>query len=339
MPVLTRLDYAREVKLGLNNPRRLCHALGLDKDSNPQANGLFIRCPFHRERTPSCSVFSENGETRFKCWGCETAGDALHLIAVARGLDQARDFREILATGAQIAGLYALESEIRGDVPAEEKRHQPLPQPSPEPEPDYPPTKELLALWEEAGSVEDDTDASEYLVTRRICPVETSGRKLARVLLPHQQTPPWARYRGRSWQQTGHRLVLRMFDASGHMRSIRGWRITEGDSPKRLPPAGFKTMQLVAANHAAWEMLSGRDSAPRTLTVVEGEPDFLTHATRTYDAVIGLISGSWTSKFADAVPTGSEVVVRTHHDLSGDRYAAKVIASLSARCAVWRSEP
>jgi hypothetical protein len=86
-------------------------------------------------------------------------------------------------------------------------------------------------------------------------------------------------------------------------------------------------------------MFSGQDSSPRRLLVVEGEPDFLTHATRTYDAVIGLMSGSWSSKFADTVPGGSEVVVRTHHDKAGDRYARAVIDSLRLRCLVWRSEP
>ena len=339
---MTRLDYAREVKVALNDPKRLCQALGIAKGAEKQATGLLICCPAHGERHPSCSVTrAKDGTVRVKCFACDFSGDALHLIGQVKGLrtNDAGDFREILSWGARIAGLHSLEAEIRGDAPASETRHRPLPQPPPEPEREYPPQAEVKSLWDCAGPAADDRMASEYLVWRRICPVEASQRKLARVIVADQRTPSWARYRGMSWQKTGHRLILRVFDAVGRPRSVRAWRITDGDTPKRLPPGGYRASELVLANHAAWEMLSGRDTEPRTIVVVEGEPDFLTHATRTYDAVVGLMSGSWSSKFADAVPSGSEVVVRTHHDSAGDRYARIVTNSLAVRCAVWRSEP
>ena len=338
---MTRLDYAREVKLALSDPKRLCRALGLTKHAEQQASGLVICCPAHGERHPSCSVTRAGGTIRVKCFACGFAGDALHLIGQVKGLrtNDAGEFRQILACGAGIAGLHNLASEILGEDVVTEQRHRPLPLPAPEPEREYPPGEEIDRLWDESGSVEDDRDACEYLVRRRICPVETSRRNLARVIGPDQELPSWARYRGRPWTQTGHRLVMRVFDHMGNPFSLRAWRITEGDSPKRLPPGGYRASGLVLANRAALEMLSGQDTAPRSLVVVEGEPDFLTHATRTYGAVLGLMSGSWSSKFADSVPAGSEVVVRTHHDSAGDRYARSVISSLSVRCSVWRSEP
>ena len=34
-------------------------------------------CPFHEDRTPSLAVFGERGRQRFKCYGCDAAGDAI----------------------------------------------------------------------------------------------------------------------------------------------------------------------------------------------------------------------------------------------------------------------
>ena len=74
--------------------------------------------------------------------------------------------------------------------------------------------------------------------------------------------------------------------------------------------------------------------------VVEGEPDFLTWATRFSDAnetapgVIGVGSGAWSKGLADRIPDRARVIVRTHDDRAGQKYAAEVIDTLGARCDV-----
>ena len=40
-----------------------------------KGNSYFGLCPFHNEKTPSFTVFSESG--RFQCFGCGEKGDAL----------------------------------------------------------------------------------------------------------------------------------------------------------------------------------------------------------------------------------------------------------------------
>jgi hypothetical protein len=72
--------------------------------------------------------------------------------------------------------------------------------------------------------------------------------------------------------------------------------------------------------------------------VVEGEPDFVTAVLRwPWFAVFGLISGSWGPDFAARIPFGSEVVVMTHHDPAGDKYAEIVHRSVRGRAQVIRS--
>lgn len=83
-------------------------------------------------------------------------------------------------------------------------------------------------------------------------------------------------------------------------------------------------------------------SAPVRAVIVEGEPDFLTWATRFSDAdeappaVFGLTSGGWSPAIASRVPTGATVIIRTHQDPAGAKYAEVVFHTLHGRCAVLR---
>jgi hypothetical protein len=76
--------------------------------------------------------------------------------------------------------------------------------------------------------------------------------------------------------------------------------------------------------------------------VVEGAPDFLTWAARYGDAaegapaIIGVIAGSWTEAIAGRIPSGCRVLVMTHNDPAGDKYAAAIINSLLGHCSVFR---
>src|SRR5438105_6900174 len=86
----SRPDYAREVKFALTDVRGVCERLGLIADRKSfvrQAGGLIIRCPWHTEKTPSCSIRIVNGAIAVKCHGCQIGGDILSLIAVVNGLN------------------------------------------------------------------------------------------------------------------------------------------------------------------------------------------------------------------------------------------------------------
>jgi hypothetical protein len=129
-------------------------------------------------------------------------------------------------------------------------------------------------------------------------------------------------------------VVFRAWDASGVLRAVRAWRITDGDTPKRLPPAGCRHDGVVLANEAAWRVLRG--ARADEVVISEGETDWLSAATRWDVPVVGVISGSWTPELGDALARCERVIVRTDLDSAGDRYAADVIEGLRGRCELWR---
>jgi hypothetical protein len=71
---------------------------------------------------------------------------------------------------------------------------------------------------------------------------------------------------------------------------------------------------------------------------MEGEPDYLS-ACQAYPgvAVIGIGSGSWSETFAQRVPLGSDVLVMTHDDDVGNRYAEQIKSTLAKRAIVRRA--
>ena len=331
-------EAAQEVRAALVDPERLCRELGLLKGAERAAGGIQILCPNHGERTPSCLVSVRPDRTvGVKCFACDFAVDALGLIAHMHNLDTRSDFKRVLEIGAEMAGLHQLADEIRDGKPRGE-RPKPRPMPAP-PTREYPPSDELDALLGACREAEHDVECMAMLESRGFLRGRVSWH--APALPKDGPAIPWARYRGKAeaaqpWTATGHRLMVRMYDATGTVRSVRAWRVVEGESPKRLPPAGCKSSELVMCNGPARDMLR-RDLRPKELIIVEGEPDWLTWTTRTDLPVLGLVSGSWTKAFAEAVPVGCKVALRTHNDEAGDKYARQVADSLANRCPIWRS--
>lgn len=335
-------DHAGLIKQRLTDVHRLCTQLNLTEGAKRQARGLLIRCAFHQEKTPSCSVtLGPDGTIRVKCFSCGAGADALGLIAVVHKLDAHREFRQVLIIGAELAGLSDLASALQRGR-SEDYVPPPAPErPAPtEPTPEYPDGAEVNALWTACTKVALDGEAVQYLKQRGIDPVAVSRLDLARVLAPTTALPRWARYRGehetaRTWMESGHRLILPVYDCDGRMRSVRAWRIVDGDTPKRLPPAGHRTAQLLLANASALTWLRHSEDmafGPPTmqLIVCEGEPDYCARATLTDDEpVVGILSGSWHAGFANKIPSLSEIILRTDCDAAGDRYAQEIVASVS----------
>lgn len=328
-----RPNYARELRYMLTDAFAVCERLGLLNGRGAfkrQAGGVIVRCPAHEERTPSCSVRrGPDGTIAWKCHGCEASGDVLTLVATVHGLSTRSDFREVLRVAADLAGAHAIVHELTtGERTA--RRVPERPAPPPEPPREYPSASEVSALWEASIPVTDDVDASEWLTGRGLDPDLVAADDLARVLPKDARAPRWAAYQRVSWTETGHRLIVPMRDAQGAVRSVRGCRVADGDSPKRLPPGGHKATGLVMACPIGVAMLQGLASPPEVV-VVEGEPDFLTWATRRTDRVtarIGIISGSWSFAMAQRVPAGAEVWIRTDHDAAGERYASELVRTL-----------
>lgn len=336
-------DVAREVRYALRDPRALCERLGLLAGKNSfarQAGGVIVRCPWHAENTPSCSVrVARDGTIAVKCHGCQESGDALSLVAAVHKLSIRGDFLEVLSTAAELAGRHDLLDAITtGTAP---QRREVPPQTPVEPERDYPPLDEVRALWETATGLDGDEQAVDWASARGLNAYALDGSEVVRALSPRTKLPSWARYQGATWVETGHRLVVPMFDATGAMRSVRACRIVDGESPKRLPPAGHKASALVMLCPLGVALFRGTFSASRVV-ISEGEPDFLLWASETGIAAtvrVGIVSGSWTTPIAMRFAPGVEVAVRTDPDDAGDRYAKEIGASLQRRGCHVRREP
>lgn len=321
---------AADVKAGLRAERVLI-ALGLLADRRTfrrQHAGFLIRCPVHDDRTPSCSVQDRDGVVLWNCHACGESGDALDLIAAVRG----GTFADALAEGAQLAGVYDDGHERRAPAP----RQAPIRTERP-----YPPQAEVEALWR--ATTDRDRECEAWLASRGVLYPDAAmthigGHAVTRALPARGELPAWASYQGASWRETGHRLLVPMFDAAGALRSVRAIRVVEGDAPKRLPPAGYRASGLVMANDLALGMLRGTFE-PRRALVLEGEPDFIDACAAPMAepvAKLGVVSGSWTEAFALRVPATALVLIYTDRDEAGDRYASAIRASLPANeCRRW----
>ena len=216
-----------------------------------------------------------------------------------------------------------------------------------------PPPMELAELWRICVPCGVDIEVSALLDRHGIRPAWVDDFHLARALPVKAPVPAWASFRGIrpsrvSWVESGHRLIVPAYDALGRMRSMRAWCVRETDDPKRVSPAGYASRHLILACGQGVTLLSGglekRGGEPHPrVVIVEGEPDFLTWATRGSDAaesvpiVLGVFSGAWSDDFARRIPQGARVVVRTHHDAGGDAIAEAIRRSLEGRAAVHRS--
>jgi hypothetical protein len=333
-----RPNYAAEVKHALNDPMAVCAKLGLlgGKDSfrRQSARGVSVRCPWHDEKTPSCSVTAVGGLVRVKCFGCGQGGDVLSLVAAVRGLSASRDFRAVLVEAATMAGLHAVVHELETrTVDAARPKALP-PRAEPAPERDYPPDFEIRMLLDGCVPVTDDADVAAHLAGRSIDPELVADAGLAWALTRECRFLAFGgAFQGSTWWETGHRLVLPVVDSEGIVRSVRSWRVLPGESPKRLPPGGYRAAGLFLADAMAASWLRG-ESGPRRVLIAEGEPDWLTAATwrmREPTAVLGIVSGSWTSALAARFRPGQRVLVWTDRDRAGDAYAAEIVRSLAPR--------
>jgi len=337
-----RPNRAPEIKRALGDPTRLLEALGLLADPRGrqrQASGWLVRCPVHEDRSPSCSVQERKGVLLWKCHACDAGGDALSLIAAVRGLSIKQDFRAVLLEAARLGGLWQIVDELEGRGEAPAPMPAPIRAPEPESDREWPPIGEVEALWNSSRAVSDDAECSAHLSGRGLDPERVASLDIGRALPTRGALPPWARCRGGTWREAGYRLIVPMFDATGALRSVRAWRVTDGDGPKRLPPSGHKAGEMVMADAFGRAMLAGTRK-PETVAIVEGEPDFFARCLVSNDphvAAIGIVSGSWCRAMAERIPVGARVVIRTDHDQAGDRYAEEIERSIARRAFVFRS--
>lgn len=164
-------DDAERIRRALDNPRGLAEALGLldgrhGRDWMKQASGVMIRCLWHDEHTPSCSITrGPDGSARVRCFGCGASGDGLTLVAAAEHLDLRAEFRKVLEAAASIAGVSPPESLERSAYVCRARTMQRTP--TPEPVDEFPSvTDDIAAVLAEVAPITRDDAAMSYLRSR-----------------------------------------------------------------------------------------------------------------------------------------------------------------------------
>lgn len=210
-------------------------------------------------------------------------------------------------------------------------------------------------IWNQCASVLDDEEVRAWLKSRCLDAGDVDLHDVARALPTTVLLPRWAQMNKVNWWKSGHRLLLRTFNAQGAHASMRGRYVraaVEGAPKvtKSLTPGGTTTTGLVMANSLGQRLLAGDAEAVEVVqrsgaVMAEGDVDFLTWATRFSDAddsapaVFGYLNTSWTDELAARIPDGTRVRIRAHDDEPGREYARTIGRTLFPRCIVSILEP
>lgn len=301
---------------------------------------LMGRCPFHEDNTPSLSV-NQKGQY-FHCFGCGVGGDVFRFVELFDGAP----FSEAVAIVAAEAGV-AIDSL---DLPEREWFRSPpvqsLKARQPDSRSDWPSSEEVAAVWGGAELITASEEALDWFRYRYHDEGEAIAQRaelwdLARVIPRGSSLPRWARFGDTGWGESSYRLAFQLWSDAGQSVSLRVRSLDPRTSPKSLAPAGCSARGAVLADPLAVQLLAGECPdwwGPGTVVISEGEPDWLAWAGRQSDAhedgpaYIGIESGSWTPAIASRIPVGADVVIRTHGDVAGRRYAETIIQTLAGRC-------
>ena len=354
-------------------------ALGLEADPGGRSLCPCPGCGVERRgsRDPRGPVGLTPDRGGWRCFRCGAGGDGLDLVATRLFAGRLRDLAP--ENVQDVRDWYADHGWCAADV-APESARPPSSRPATTgtaapPHPSdlniaRPPAGEVAELWNACVPPADDGEVSAWLAFRGLDPAKVSDLDLARALPRTSALPAWARCAGRPWS-AGWRCVFPVYDATGSLASLRArWcRLLAGEGapagPLDRPPADFPAVKsaaaaagpgsasgLVLADGLLRQLLrTGErprwwpEETPLRIVVVEGEPDFLTWATRhgdaaeTAPAVLGLWSGAWTSALAARIPAGCRLLLRTDLDASGHHYATRVARDLADRCELRRLSP
>jgi hypothetical protein len=202
-----------------------------------------------------------------------------------------------------------------------------------------PPRCAVDRVWSGCGSVLQSAEARQWLAAHAIDPDLVAAADLARVLPGYLELDGWA-HRGRqSWFDSGHRLVVRLWEPTGsgvfEPVSLHARRIgPDAAQDKARLPRGCNAAGLMLACGAEpfGDCGAPEPTARACLTIVEGVPDFLLWATRP-PAVRGGLLGSVTAAVAPGLfgglAAGSRVVLRHHDDGGGKLHRAALRQGLA----------
>lgn len=338
----------------LADPRELVRALGLEQGAVRQARGVVIRCPAHDDRSPSCSVrIAGDGTVAVRCHACNFTGDALHLVAIAHGLDARRDHVRVLELAAELAGRPAParrdeRREPRDENAVDDETYHTI----------WTHVLERCALGRarrvaaylddravyadaEAVGVRGYPDDSRNLVHGLLAVHDRKALEQCGVLRSGHDAFPGAKVNGTWREGVEWCVVIPWRNRYGRIDFVQRRRL-DSDKPKYLSPSGRSPrapfgIELLAEalpNLDRWLATQGTTDLAEVI-VTEGALDCLARralARRRGElaAVIGVYSaGSPDAGLPLDLLTGRRVVLALDNDPSGDKAAVKLHSILA----------
>lgn len=320
-------------------------ALGFELHANGRSFGPCPNCgmasranPGRTDRRGRCRIEADG-----KHWaccsngtdGCGAKGDSVALVVC--GLVGRPWQKGDSETSARIRDWFAARGWCQPFAPSGRQRAAAAPSCLDTPAA-RPSAQEMHKFWPRLVSVMADRQVSAWLAGRAdgaIDPAVVAALGLARALpadLP--DLPCWARFKGRPWTQSGHRLIVQAWEPDperpGRLRwaSLHARNVLPGCDPadKAAWPAGASAAGLVLATGP-----DPRAHGMQLVELAEGVPDWLRQALNraarcpegNQPAVWGVLSGSACANVAAVVPRGWPVAIRTHDDEAGQKYAER----------------
>jgi hypothetical protein len=272
-----------------------------------------------RDRRLSAEITS-NGNG-WKCYACGETGGAFDVLALNM-------FGAKYATLSMYDKMRFKQEAVRlcGSVPEEVKN---APRRGPEPvEPTYPPEVEVQQLWAAALPVDKVPHAVAWTERHR-CDLERSvASDMVRVLPEFCALPRWATH----WRASGNKLLFKMFDNYGVLRSLEGrrsWSSKEGPKAQGadLPNSRLRLVFACPVGRTALEL---GQRAGRVVWHEGPKKTLQGHLDDPNASHIGVVTGSITPQLLSRFSPDCSHEILTDMDKPGAQFATLIIRAMSA---------
>ncbi|MCD7727795.1 MAG: DNA primase [Ruminococcus sp.] len=286
-------------------------------------------CPFHSERTPSCTVYPETDS--FYCFGCGAGGDVVTFIMKAENLD----YYEAVKFLAERSGIPLPEDSYRGNGADVKKKRL------------YEINKQAARFFYSNLKKPEGKKGLTYLLGRGL-KLETIKKFGLGVALDN-----WSALRdhllslgfyenelveaslitknqqGRTFDFFKNRVMFPFFDIRGNVVAFGGRRLDESDSRKYL---NSRETAVFKKNKTLFALNFAKDSSvkKKQILLCEGNLDVISLHQAGFDNAIATCGTALTSDHARILlQYCDEVVICYDSDEAGQKASKKAINTLS----------
>jgi len=265
-------------------------------------------------------VFRYGEDEFWRCFHCQAKGDIIDLVSYKICGMASKD----LSSYVEVKEFFQLRNYSSEFMAADNSQA---------PKKEWPPMDDIkkikTAMTETILSKLDHEDVNKFLRSRRLWPHKMDRVSLFPDSFPYEELTKVTTSTGKEmnfWPRVwAHKypIFVPLYDVTGTMRSFQGRAIKKDVSPKSMCPAGYSMQGLFFANSSTLEFLRNKTQFQR-FWIVEGEIDFLTMDQQVNDPVIGIKNSSISALAGIQFPKDADIIVCTHNDEAGEKYAKKI---------------